>query len=136
MLAIAFGICGAVAGLGALVFTVRRDRRETAERRNRLKVDDQREDEKLSGFVVRQTEAVLHGWEGVNRELQERAEAVLRELVAVRVERDQLKAANEELRGRVVTLETKVATLEGQAGADRQTIYGLQQEIASLRNAS
>jgi chaperonin cofactor prefoldin len=133
---ITFGVCGAVAGLGALVFTIRRDRRDTGEHRNRLRVEGQREDEKLSSFVVRQTEAVLHGWEGVNRELQERAEAVLRELVGVRLERDQLKAANEELRDRVVTLETKVATLEGQADVDRRTIHGLQQEIASLRSAS
>jgi chaperonin cofactor prefoldin len=128
------GLGGWIVTALGFVYVVRKDRRDVAERRRQFRIADQAEDEKLSEFVVRQTENVIRGWQGVNNELRERAEAVLRELDRVTVDRDRLAHENEDLRGRVNGLEAKVAALEGQGDADRRTIEHLEREVAKLKN--
>jgi chaperonin cofactor prefoldin len=127
------GLGGWIVTALGFVYVVRKDRRDVAERRRQFRIADQAEDEKLSEFVVRQTENVIRGWQGVNTELRERAEAVLRELDRVTVDRDRLAHENEDLRGRVNDLETKVAALEGQGDADRRTIERLEGEVSLLK---
>jgi chaperonin cofactor prefoldin len=127
------GLGGWIVTALGFVYVVRKDRRDVAERRRQFRIADQAEDEKLSEFVVRQTENVIRGWQGVNTELRERAEAVLRELDRVTVDRDRLAHENEDLLGRVNDLETKVAALEGQGDADRRTIERLEGEVSLLK---
>lgn len=136
MLAVAFGVAGLVAGLGGLWFTLRSDRRDVGDRRHQLQLEGQHEGEKLSEFVVRSVEQVIGGFQGLNEELQQRAEAVVTQLLECTRKREELEAANDELRQRVNSLEEEVVSLRGQADDDRKLIQRLEREIAELQAAS